>query len=235
MVEIIAEIGINHNGNEKIAHKMIEAAFSAGATTVKFQTVDPDACYKPDTELYRIFSKCRFGDDVWATLKEHAEQLNMRFLSTPSDEGSANLLDFIGVDRYKVASDSASNIPLIRYLQSKGKPLIVSTGMSSNDNLEALYEELDKTKDVIMHCVSSYPLPTNQANMNRMRQIKWPKIGYSDHTMSLIPSVMAVANGACIIEKHFKLNENCIDAPVSFHLNDFRKMVAMIREAEMAL
>ena len=175
---------------------------------------------------------CRLKDEEWVELKNHAEQLNLRFLSTPGDEFSADFLDRLGVDRFKVASDSANNLSFIKYLKAKGKPLIISSGALSADGLKILYGVLDKEKDTILHCVSSYPLEVSRANIKRITQIKWSKVGYSDHTTSLIPPVMAVANGVCMIEKHFTIDKSLpgVDHGMSMAPDELRELIQKVRD-----
>lgn len=239
-IEIIAEVGINHGGDIKRALTMLDMAAKAGADTVKFQTVNADAVYKPEDPLYRIFKKVQFLPGDWMGLKCRAEQLGVEFLSTPGDRGSADLLKSIGVKRFKIASDSAKDVDFVKYIMGFGKPILVSTGHVEPFELKALIESYGDLPQVVFHCVSKYPPTSREADLYKIGTIRQIlpqeiRVGYSDHIPWIESAVLAVGLGARVIEKHVKFGNGDIDAPVSISFEEFKKMVKMIRRMEELL
>lgn len=230
-VEVIAEVGINHNGSRARAEDMILSASLTGADTVKFQLVDPDF-YEKDSELYKIFKKCWLSPQKHIILKGLAESVGLKYLCTPQDAKMAKILfEEVGVDRFKIASDGAKDIELLKYIKSTGLPYLISTGMMDTVDIDYLYSVLDPKKATVLHCVSKYPCPNKEANLGRIKELLeyFPKVGYSDHTTSITIPARAVKMGATVIEKHFKENEDCVDASLSLNPKDFKKMVDKIR------
>lgn len=231
---VIAEAGINHGGDIKVAHEMIDVAYAAGADVVKFQTVNPDLVYDKGDELYDIFSKVRLPKKDWIALKDHAEAIGIEFLSTPGEEESVDLLNSIGVEGFKIASDSAKNIDFVSYVMSKNKPVIVSTGhMTTVDEIVEIVNQYPRLPDTILHCVSQYPVSESNAALYKIPQLiekfKDVRIGYSDHTTGIATAVSAVMLGAKVIEKHFMLSKKAIDAPVSLMPEELKEMINKIR------
>ena len=224
---IIAEAGINHNGDLRIAKEMIRVAKHAGADAIKFQTfkaeefcLDPDQLFtytsqeKSVTEpMVEMFKRYEFSQEDWYELSEFSKTQDIDFLSTPQNVGDMELLVRIGVPAIKVGSDDLTNTPLIAEYSSKGLPLVLSTGMS---NLDEIYRALDAANwfsgsDVaVMICTSLYPTPIDEAGIGRVRTLQeaFPGliVGFSDHTESNLSAAIARALGASIFEKHFTLD-----------------------------
>ena len=240
-IEIIAECGINHGGSLQTALAMVHKAKSVGADTVKFQLVDPDF-YKQGTELYNIFKECWLPPSDHYKLKREAEKIGINYLCTPSDVNMAKaLVEAVGVKRLKIASDSAKDLKLIQYVEQNRLPYLISTGHigSANDVIE-WSKNLTPEYATILHCVSKYPCPEKDAQLGTINDLVrnlYPEynIGYSDHTSTLIPAVVAVGAGANVIEKHFKLDTKCVDASLSLFPDDFERMVNLIRQTEKML
>jgi N,N'-diacetyllegionaminate synthase len=259
-VYIIAEAGINHNGDLKTAYRLIDAAKKAGVDAVKFQTFTakntiskfaPKADYQiesTDTEesQYEMIKKFELSKENHAKLMKYCNNKGIEFLSTPFDLESIDLLDDLGVKKFKIPSGEITNLPYIRSLSKKNKPLIISTGMA---NLSEIEQALDIVtlngllrKDVtILHCNTEYPTPIDDVNLNAMRTIKhaFPgvKVGYSDHTLGLEVPIAATALGATVIEKHFTLDKT-MDGPdhkTSLEPDELKAMVEAIRNIESAM
>jgi pseudaminic acid synthase len=225
---IIAELSANHNGSLDRALETIDAAQRAGASAIKLQTytadtmtIDCDASefmikgglwdgYK----LYDLYKWAQTPFDWHHAMFEHARKRGITVFSTPFDESAVDLLEQLNAPAYKIASFEVADLPLIRRVAATGKPMILSTGMASEAEIEEAVETARQAgcNDlVLLHCISSYPAPMEQANLIQMRtlQKKFGIIpGLSDHTMGTTASVAAVALGACVIEKHFTLNRN---------------------------
>jgi len=241
---IVADIGINHGGNVKTALNLIDACAWIGVDVVKFQTVNADLVYKKDNPLYAIFKKNELSLNDWILLRNRATELGLEFMSTPGDFDSVDLLDAIGVQRFKIASDSASNATFVNHVFGRGKPVIVSTGMSTTDEIfKIMTTEYKSQPQYLLHCVSKYPTQTKDANLRRittfkkkLKLLKWnTKVGYSDHVQGHEASLAAVALGAELIEKHIKWNEDCVDAAVSLSPIQFHEMILKIRQLEQML
>ena len=240
-VAIIADAGINPKGNPFKAHLMIDLIKDIGADTVKFQTVNADIVYRKEDPLYKIFKEAEFSPSVWKELKHHADSVGIEFLSTPGDKESVDLLNELGVKRFKVASDSFSNIDFVNYIISKGKPILVSTGMARGiGEICGVVDKYNCPPAVLFHCVSKYPPEPGELELRRIRLLrdfftKDTAIGYSDHMPWIESALAGVVKGARVIEKHFKISDDEIDAPVSLNSTDFTKMVESIRRLEQIL
>ena len=226
---IIAEAGINHNGDLNIAKKMILAAKEAGVDAVKFQTFyakdfiqDRSVTYtyksqgKEITEpIIDMFERSEFTREEWIEIKQFCDEQNILFLSTPGNVSDLELLMSIGVKAIKVGSDDFVNIPLIRRYSMEDVPLILSCGMATEEEIDLTIKEAEvnsKNKLCLLLCTSQYPTPAEDVNILRLVSLKnkYPElvVGFSDHTEGSTAAVMAVSCGACVFEKHFTLDRN---------------------------
>jgi pseudaminic acid synthase len=254
---IIAEMSANHAGSIDNAKKIIRAAKNAGADCVKIQTYTADTLtidcnneyfsisnglWEGET-LYSLYGKAYTPWEWHAELKLEAEGIGMDFFSTPFDNTSVDFLEDIGVDFYKIASFELVDIPLLEYVASKGKPIILSTGMASFDEIQDAVNAIRaQGNDVLalLKCSSSYPAVPDDMNLRTMRHISESfnvPVGLSDHSLGSIGAVTAVAMGACIIEKHFCLSREIKNPDAAFSMQpaEFAKMVEDIRTAEKAM
>ncbi len=259
-VIIIAEAGVNHNGDLQLAKQLVDAAADAGADYVKFQTFKADklvskeakkAVYQSvnigdgDNSQYNMLKKLELQDDYHFELQAYANKRNIKFLSTGFDEGSIDFLDTVGIDLYKIPSGEITNYPYLKHIARKGKPIIISTGMATlgeiEDALEVLYTEGAKTEDItVLHCNTDYPTKYEDVNLAAMLTIQQAfkiDVGYSDHTLGIEVPVAAVALGAKVIEKHFTLNRDMEgpDHKASLEPQELKQMVIAIRNTERAL
>ena len=254
---IIAEAGVNHNGDLKIAKKLIDAAANAGADAVKFQTFSadrlvtknaPKANYQNETtdkneSQYEMLKKLELSFEEHKFLKKYCEEINILFLSTPFDFESVDLLEKLEVELYKVGSGDLTNIPLLKYIAEKNKPMIVSTGMSNLAEVEEAVKVVKETGNnelILLHCVSNYPAKYENVNLKAMNTLKTAfnvKVGYSDHTPGIEVPIAAVAMGAKVIEKHFTLDKTMEgpDHNASLSSKELKEMVSNIRYVESAL
>lgn len=237
---VIAEIGINHRGSIEIAKQLIDSAVRAEVDAVKFQTyITEKRAPKGNDEIFKILKDLELPFEAFKELKDYTSQYNVDFFSTPFDEESVEYLESIGMDLYKIASFDVVNHKLLREVAKTGKPVILSVGMSNLDEIKEAYEILKEgTKNIaILHCISSYPTKEEDAKLSNIYRLQEEfdcVIGQSDHTNDIIVPLYAVAAGAQVIEKHFKIDEDfeCIDAPVSITEEQMAKMVKEIRRIE---
>jgi len=249
----IAEIGLNHNGDVKTAFNMIRAAAESGADAVKFQTFIPEnmnSVYTssllkagveivPDTSQLDFFKQFVLSYEDYLKLKIFSEEQGLVFLSSPFDCESVEMLNELGVSLYKIASSELTNIPLIEKVAKTGKPAILSTGISTEEEVFMTIDAFKGSSDaelVLLHCVSLYPLDPVQANLKRIKSLKKRfglETGFSDHTSGSDTSVLAAAFGARIFEKHFKLSNDhdCPDAAVSLSPENFSEMISSVENA----
>lgn len=256
---IIAEAGVNHNGDLNNAKKLIEIASTAGADYVKFQTYKADrivtkkaikASYQqsPKTKnetQYEMLKRLELSEEMHYELIKHCQKHNIKFLSTGFDIDSIDFLRSLNNDLYKIPSGEINNLPYIKHIGGLKKKVIMSTGMSEIDEIEralnALLDAGTKKKNItILHCTSQYPAPINELNLNAMITIKNKfdiSVGYSDHSMGIEIPCAAVALGATVIEKHFTINRNMEgpDHKASMEPNELSLMVKSIRNIESAL
>ena len=254
---IIAEMSGNHAGNIENAKRIIHAAKEAGADCIKIQTYTADTltidCNKPyfqvgagtwDGEnLYHLYQKAYTPWEWQPELKKEAEALGIDFFSTPFDKTSVDFLEKMGIEFYKIASFEIVDIPLIKYVASKGKPIIMSTGMATLGEIEdAVNAVRDQGNDqlALLRCASAYPAITDEMNlmtMKNMAEVFGVPTGLSDHSMGSVGAVTAVAMGAKIIEKHFCLDRAIENPDSSFSMNpeEFAQMVKDVRQAEKAI
>ncbi len=254
---MIAEMSGNHAGSIDNAIKIIHAAKEAGADCIKIQTYTADTltidCDKPwfkvgagtwDGEnLYRLYQKAYTPWEWQSQLKKEAEAVGLDFLSTPFDRTSVDFLEDMGMEFYKIASFEIVDIPLIQYVASKGKPIIMSTGMATLGEIEDAVNAVraqGNNELALLRCASAYPAVTDEMNlltMKNMGEVFGVTVGLSDHSMGSVGAVTAVAMGAKIIEKHFCLDRSIENPDASFSMNpaEFAQMVNDVRQAERAI
>ncbi len=257
-VFIIAEMSGNHNQSYQNALKIIHAAKECGADAVKLQTYTPDTItidcdndhFKIKGEstwtgqtLYELYQKAHTPWEWQPKLKEEADKLGIILFSTPFDETAVDFLNEINVPAYKIASFELVDIPLIEYIAGQGKPVIMSTGMGTPDEINEAISAVRKKNNhqlILLKCVSDYPAVPEDMNLrtipNIIERFQLPA-GLSDHTLSLDVAVAAVALGACVIEKHLTLSraEGGPDAGFSLEPDEFRDLVKSIRKTEKTL
>jgi len=242
-VFIIAEGGINHNGSLKIAKKLVLAAKESGADAIKFQTFKASDLASPKSEYFKIFERLELEDEEFEEISDYAKSNKIIFLSTPFGEQSVDLLNKIKVPAFKIASGDLTHIPLIEYVARKNKPVIISTGLANINEIHEAVRAIINTgnkKIAILHSVSSYPTPPNEANLRAIRNLqeKFPfPIGYSDNGADNLVPVIAVSIGAKIIEKHFTLDKKMHgpDHNLSADPSELSKLVRNIQATENML
>lgn len=254
---VIAEAGVNHNGDLDMACRMIDVAAEAGADAVKFQTfkalrvvtVDaPKADYQQrntgdNASQLSMLRRLELSPEAHRMLLERCQDRGLIFMSTPFDEESADFLDELGVPVYKVASGEVTNLPFLDHIARKGKPVIVSTGMCNLGEVEAAVDVIRQTGNeqvVLLHCVSNYPARATDVNLRAMSTLAAAfgiPIGYSDHTEGIEVALASVAMGACVVEKHYTLDRNLPgpDHIASVEPDEFTRLVRGIRVVESAM
>lgn len=256
-VYIIAEAGVNHNGDVKLAKKLCLAAKNAGADAVKFQTWVTEkiitknvrqAGYQSrntgnNQSQFDMLKALELTYDEFREIKEYCGQIGIQFTSTADEQDSLDFLVGLGIPFIKVGSGDIGNISYLRYIGSKKMPVILSTGMSTLSDVEISVRALEDggAKEIsLLHCTTNYPCPYDNVNlkaMDTLRSVFGVQVGYSDHTIGIEVPVAAVARGAEIIEKHFTLDRN-MDGPdhlASTEPNEFKSMVDAIRNVEKGL
>lgn len=264
-VFIIAEAGVNHNGDADRALAMVEAAHQAGADAVKFQTFSADKLAAPGAEKadyqkretgeggqHAMLKALEMSEDLHHRLMVRCREVGVEFMSTPFDEEAADFLVASGMARFKVPSGEIVNHPFLRHLAGLDRPLIVSTGMATMDEVVDAVAVIADTRTrlgltrplgkmvTILHCTSNYPAAPSDVNLRAMRtigEVTGLPIGYSDHTLGLAVSTAAVALGATVIEKHFTLDATLPgpDHRASLTVPQLTDLIAQIREVEAAL
>jgi N-acetylneuraminate synthase len=256
-VFVIAEAGVNHNGDVRMATRLVDAAVKAGADAVKFQTFSagrltvstaPLAKYQKGgrsraRNQRQLLEKLELDEAAHRRLKAHCRKRGIGFLSTPFDEASADFLESLGVAAFKVSSGDLTNVLLLEHVAAKGRPVILSTGMASLGEVEravGLFRKFPRTPLALLHCVSNYPADPADANLlaiPALRAAFGVPVGWSDHTEGTATAIAAVALGASIIEKHITLDRGLPgpDHKASMEPADFRRYVADIRMTERSL
>lgn len=256
-VYLIAEIGVNHNGDVKLAKRMIDEAKKAGADAVKFQCFTAEALVLRETPkvLYQTLSTAcneshfemiknlELDRESHASLFEYCREIDIDYISTPYDIESAKFLNSIGVFCFKTASADLVDLPLQKYISSTKKPCIIATGMANLGEIERtvkIYEDSNNRNFALLHCVSNYPCSDASINLLAMQTLQHAfnrPIGFSDHSEGFIAAVLAVSLGAQVIEKHFTLDKNLPgpDHRASSNPQEFRDWVKNIRRAEVIL
>ena len=255
---IIAELSANHGHDINIAKDTIKAAKEAGADAIKIQTYTADTLtidcdneyFKLDSgtiwdgrTLYDLYSEAYTPWEWQKELKEYANSVGFIFFSTPFDKTAVDFLEELDVPVYKVASFEIMDIPLIEYIASKGKPMIMSTGVASLSDIEEAVnacKRMGNDQIILLKCTSSYPAKIEDANLNtipNMKETFGVEVGLSDHTLGITVPLVSVALGAKVIEKHFILDKSIggPDASFSMEPKEFRQMVDSVRDAESAL
>ena len=254
---IIAEAGVNHNGDVDLAAQLVNAAKEVGADAVKFQTFkaanvvtdsSPKAAYQmlstdvAESQL-EMLRRLEIPREAHLRLKRFADELDISFLSTPGDEEDVDFLDQIGVAAFKTASFQIVEPHLLRHIARKKKPILMSTGMATEKEVVIAVDTVRRCGNdqiAILQCTTNYPAAIGDAHllaMTAMGKKTTALIGYSDHTLSSSSSLAAVALGACVVEKHFTLDKNLPgpDHGASFNPEQFQRFVKKIREVESAL
>ena len=256
---IIAEAGVNHNGNITTAKEMIRVAAKSGADYVKFQTFKAErlatptsmvAQYQRKTEgldylQFQLLKNLELSESAHFELEKSCKELDIKFLSTAFDIESADFLFGMGQDIFKIPSGEITNLPYLRHIASFSKEIILSTGASNLKEIDAALVELTNAgakleKITVLHCTSAYPARMSEVNLNAMLNISREfsvKIGYSDHTLGIEVAIAAAALGATIIEKHFTLNKDMEgpDHKASLEPSELNEMIRSIRNIEVAL
>ena len=254
---IIAEAGVNHNGDVAIAKKLCLAAKNAGADIVKFQTWITEkiitqnvkqADYQSENtgsnqSQFDMLKKLELSYDDFREIKKYCDEIGITFASTADEQDSLDFLVDLGIPFIKIGSGDIGNIPYLRYMGTKKMPVILSTGMSTLGDVEISIQALREggAKNIkLLHCTTNYPCPYNDVNLKAMDTLKTAfglDVGYSDHTEGIEVAIAAVARGATIIEKHFTLDKN-MDGPhhkASMEPDEFSCMVDCIRHIESAI
>jgi N,N'-diacetyllegionaminate synthase len=256
---VIAEAGVNHNGDIELAKRLIEVAAEAGADYVKFQTFKSEEALtnhanqaeyqlrntgQKETQLDMV-RRLELSEDAHFELIAHAKKCGIKFFSTAFDLQSLAFLNALGIDMFKIPSGEITNYPYLCAVARYRKPIILSTGMSTLGEIESAIKVLvengtDIAKLTVLHCTTEYPAPVDEVNLNviaTLRQAFGTRVGYSDHTLGISVPVAAVALGACVIEKHITLDRNMSgpDHRASLLPDELKSMVAAIRQVELAL
>jgi len=239
-VYVIAEIGINHGGDLNQAKRLIDSAAKTGVDAVKFQTYQTETrAPKSNKLIFDILKRCELPFEAFAELQEYARQYALDFFSTPFDRASVDYLQRIDCPLYKVASFDVTNHDLLRAVAEVQKPVVLSIGMANLHEVKQAYEVLKGKTDQItlLHCVSAYPTQEHDANLAAIPKLRSTfdcVIGQSDHTNDITVPLFAVAAGAQVIEKHYKIDDDmdCIDAPVSITESQMTTLVREIRRVE---
>jgi len=258
-VYIIAESGCNHDGKLEQAFKIVKSAYENGADAIKFQLFKaeklvtkntpqwwlPEDKVKGTRQIDLYLNQDMFGFDEFKKISDYCKSLGITFLATPFDDQSADLLDKLNVPAFKIASTDLTNLPFLEYVAKKNKPMLISVGMGSLEEIKEavnVVEETGNKQIALLHCIVEYPTPISDANLNFIKTLQknFPDyvIGFSDHTLGTIIPVVAATLGARVIEKHFTIDKSIRGAPdhiISVDPKDLSIMVKDIRAAEDAL
>ena len=252
---IIAEIGINHNGSLKDAKRLIDMAVSNGCNAVKFQKRTVDVVYSKE-ELERprpnVFGETNgdlkrgleFGLEEYKEIDEYCKQKNIMWFASCWDKGSVDFIDQFNPPCYKIASASLTDDELLKYTKSKGKPILLSTGMSTMEEIEHAMEILGEENTIIYHCTATYPANSDEINLNCIKTLKERfscPVGYSGHERGIAPSILAVGLGACSVERHITLDRTnwgsdqaaSLETPGLFHMvRDIRQVPTLLSDGK---
>ncbi len=249
-VFVIAEIGNNHNGDFELAKKSILAAKESGADAVKFQKRDiqkllskemREMPYENERSFGKTYGEHRekqeLSKEQFEELKQYSEELGMVFFATPFDTASADALEEIGVHAYKIASFDVTNLPLLEYVAKKGKPILISTGASTLEEIDRAIETIlaHNNRLIVNHCTSLYPTPDEAIDLNMVRVLKERyrplPVGYSGHELDILPTLASIALGASTVERHFTVDKKLhgSDHHMSIEPAEFKEMVEGIK------
>lgn len=254
---VIAEAGVNHNGDLGLARRLVEAAARAGADAVKFQTFSPEALASdaaPKAAYQRratgggesqldMLKRLALPREAHEILIRDCRERGVLFLSSPFEEASADLLAALGMPAFKIPSGELTNLPFLAYVAAKGRPMLVSTGMATEDEVAAAVDAIRAAGGpglVLLQCTSAYPAAPADANLRAMQAMAARfgcPAGFSDHTLGPVVATAAVALGACVIEKHFTLDRGLAgpDHQASATPEEFAALVRAVRDVEAAL
>jgi len=250
---VIAEVGINHNGDVEVAKRLVDAAVHAGADAVKFQKRTPAVSTPPAQQAqmrdtpwgyityleYR--QKVEFGDAEYGELDRYCREKGISWMVSVWDEPAVDFMQQFETPAYKVPSASLTDLALLKYVRKTGRPMILSTGMSTMQQIHKAVKTVGEANLAIMHCTSSYPCEPEELNLNMVqtlrREFPHNPIGYSGHEVGLVPSAVAVALGACIVERHLTLDRAMwgSDQAASVEPGGFERLVKYIRVTELSL
>jgi len=250
---VIAEIGINHNGDLEVAKQMIDAAVHAGADAVKFQKRTPEVCTPPEQQKqmretpwgyityldYRY--KVEFSEEQYREIDRHCREKDIAWMVSVWDEPSVDFMEKFETPAYKVPSASLTDHALLKYVRKTGRPMIISTGMSTMEQIHKAAKVIGTDNLLIMHCTSTYPCEPEELNLKMIETLRreFPKnpIGYSGHEVGLVPSAIAVALGACAVERHLTLDRAMwgSDQAASVEPGGFERLVKYIRVSEASI
>lgn len=257
-VFIIAEAGVNHNGDKNLAIRLCDAAKAAGVDAVKFQTWKTEKIVTKSAALaeyqennlsdkvasqFEMLKQLELSYNEFVEVRDYCNQIGIQFLSTPDTEEDMDFLLSLGIPILKIGSSEVTNIPFLRAIGKRRQKVILSTGMSTLSDVEKAYNTLLESganEVSLLHCTTNYPCPYNEVNLQAMQTLKAAfkcQVGYSDHTMGIEVPIAAVAMGAEIIEKHFTLDKNMEgpDHKASLDPCELKQMVDSIRNIEKAL
>jgi N,N'-diacetyllegionaminate synthase len=234
---LIAEAGINHNGNLKKAFRLVDEAKKSGASAIKFQTYTTEKRVKKDSPIFKILKKCELNYDNFLELKNYCDKKKIVFFSTPFDKEAVNFLADIKVKLFKISSFDISNYELIKSISSKKIPTIISTGMASLKEIDKInsHFNLRGIDHHILHCISKYPNIDEDSLLSNITFLKKRyncQIGLSDHTNDIKTSIYSYFLGARIFENHFKLSkyDSCVDSPVSITPQQMRGLYVELKK-----
>jgi N-acetylneuraminate synthase/N,N'-diacetyllegionaminate synthase len=252
---IIAEAGVNHNGDIELAKRLVDIASECGIDAIKFQTFKaenvvakntPKADYQikntgTNESQYEMIKKLELSEDEFKELYKYTKKKGLIFLATPFDFESADFLDDL-VPAFKISSTDLTNLPFLEYVAEKGKPIILSTGMGTLGEVEEAVNTIKEINDdlILLHCVTNYPASFESLNLRVIKTLKGAfklPVGYSDHSLGIYAPISAITLGAVVIEKHFTLNKNLPgpDHKASLNPEELKEMVNAIRLIEKAL
>ena len=250
---VIAEIGINHNGDLDVAKKMIDAAVHAGADAVKFQKRTPEVCTPPEQQKqmretpwgyityldYRY--KVEFSAEQYAEIDRYCKEMKIDWMVSVWDEQSVDFMEKFNTPAYKIPSASLTDHNLLKYTRKTGKPVILSTGMSTMEQIQKAVGVVGAENLLLTHCTSTYPCEPEELNLKMIETLRAKfanvPVGYSGHEVGLVPSAVAVALGACLVERHLTLDRAMwgSDQAASVEPGGFEKLVKYIRVSEQSL
>jgi N,N'-diacetyllegionaminate synthase len=250
---VVAEAGVNHNGDLALAHRLIDIAADARADAVKFQTFKAARLASAHAEKadyqrrgtsegsqLEMLQALELSESAHRELKAHAEERGILFLSTPFDEEAADFLEGLGVALFKIPSGELTNLSFLAHVAKKGRPMLVSTGMATMREVAEAVDVIAPVPSVLLHCVSRYPAPSEDVNLRAMHTMATAfglPVGYSDHTLGIEVAIAAVARGAVVIEKHFTSDRALAgpDHAASLEPHELSELIRSIRSVEQAL